>query len=90
MSQAPLLHASRCTPLLHASRCTPHAHPPAPQITTTYAPDGSGFVVPSAMAKAGVHSMTKSLAAEWGRYGLRFVAIAPGPIETGEWRALRW
>ena len=44
----------------------------------------------AAMAKAGVHSMTKSLAAEWGRYGLRFVAIAPGPIETGEWRAPRW
>lgn len=54
------------------------------QITTTYAPDGSGYVVPSAMAKAGVHAMTKSLAAEWGRYGIRFVAIAPGPIETGE------
>lgn len=37
---------------------------------------------PSAAAKAGVDNMTRSLAAEWGRYGLRFNAIAPGPIET--------
>lgn len=51
-------------------------------ITTTYAPDGSGFVAPSAAAKAGVHSLIGSLSAEWGRYGLRFVGIAPGPIET--------
>lgn len=52
------------------------------QITTLYAETGSGFVVPSAAAKAGVAAMTKSLAAEWGRYGIRFVGIAPGPIET--------
>jgi 2,4-dienoyl-CoA reductase len=52
------------------------------QITTTYAETGSGYVVPSAVAKAGVAAMTKSLAAEWGKYGLRFVGIAPGPIET--------
>lgn len=52
-------------------------------ITTTYAPDGSGYVVPSAAAKAGVHALTGSLAAEWGaKYGIRFVALAPGPIET--------
>lgn len=51
-------------------------------ITTTYAPDGSGYVVPSAAAKSGVHALLKSLAAEWGHYGLRFVGIAPGPIET--------
>jgi 2,4-dienoyl-CoA reductase len=51
-------------------------------ITTTYAPDGSAFVVPSAAAKSGVHALTRSLAAEWGKYGLRFVGIAPGPIET--------
>lgn len=43
---------------------------------------GSGYVLPSAAAKAGVAAMTKSLAAEWGRHGLRFVGIAPGPIET--------
>jgi len=51
-------------------------------ITTTYASTGSGFVVASACAKAGVEAMVKSLAAEWGKYGLRFVGIAPGPIET--------
>ncbi|CAB3978576.1 Hypothetical predicted protein [Paramuricea clavata] len=51
-------------------------------ISTVYAQTGSGFVVPSAAAKSGVETMTKSLAAEWGRYGMRFNAIAPGPIET--------
>jgi 2,4-dienoyl-CoA reductase len=51
-------------------------------ISTIYADTGSGFVVPSASAKAGVENLTKSLAAEWGRYGLRFNCIAPGPIET--------
>ena len=51
-------------------------------ITTTYAQSGSGYVVPSAASKAGVDAMAKSLAAEWGRYGLRFNVIAPGPIET--------
>ncbi|XP_042878980.1 2,4-dienoyl-CoA reductase [(3E)-enoyl-CoA-producing], mitochondrial-like isoform X2 [Penaeus japonicus] len=51
-------------------------------ITTTYTRSGSGFVSPSASAKAGVETLTRSLAAEWGRYGLRFNCIAPGPIET--------
>lgn len=51
-------------------------------ITTTYAPEGSGWVAPSAMAKAGVHALTRSLAVEWGRHGIRCVGIAPGPIET--------
>lgn len=51
-------------------------------ITTTYAESGSAFVVPSAAAKAGVEALIKSLAAEWGRYGMRFVGIAPGGIET--------
>ena len=52
-------------------------------ITTTYAPHGSGYVAPSAMAKAGVHALTGSLAAEWGaKHGIRFVGLAPGPIET--------
>ena len=51
-------------------------------ITTVYAATGSGFVVPSAAAKAGVETLTKSLSAEWARYGMRFNAIAPGPIET--------
>ena len=43
---------------------------------------GSPFVVPSAMAKAGVHVMTQSLAVEWGRHGIRLNAIAPGTIPT--------
>uniref|UniRef100_A0A673CRH7 2,4-dienoyl-CoA reductase [(3E)-enoyl-CoA-producing], mitochondrial n=1 Tax=Sphaeramia orbicularis TaxID=375764 RepID=A0A673CRH7_9TELE len=51
-------------------------------ITTIYAESGSGFVVPSASAKAGVEALYKSLAAEWGRYGLRFNIIQPGPIRT--------
>ncbi|XP_018431780.1 PREDICTED: 2,4-dienoyl-CoA reductase, mitochondrial [Nanorana parkeri] len=51
-------------------------------ITTIYAESGSGFVVPSASAKAGVEALCKSLAAEWGRYGIRFNVIQPGPIRT--------
>ncbi len=51
-------------------------------ITTTYAESGSGYVVPSAVAKAGVLNMTRSLAVEWGKRGIRFNAIAPGPIPT--------
>ena len=50
--------------------------------TTTYASTGSGYVLPSACAKAGVECMIKSLGAEWGRDGMRFVGIAPGPIPT--------
>lgn len=51
-------------------------------ITTIYAESGSGFVVPSASAKAGVDAFCKSLAGEWGRYGMRFNVIQPGPIKT--------
>uniref|UniRef100_A0A1A8H0V4 2,4-dienoyl-CoA reductase [(3E)-enoyl-CoA-producing], mitochondrial n=1 Tax=Nothobranchius korthausae TaxID=1143690 RepID=A0A1A8H0V4_9TELE len=51
-------------------------------ITTIYAESGSGFVAPSASAKAGVEALYKSLAAEWGRYGHRFNIIQPGPIKT--------
>jgi NAD(P)-dependent dehydrogenase (short-subunit alcohol dehydrogenase family) len=58
-------------------------------ISTTYAWTGSGWVVPSAMAKAGVLAMTKSLAFEWGKYGIRLNAIAPGPFPTkGAWDRL--
>jgi NAD(P)-dependent dehydrogenase (short-subunit alcohol dehydrogenase family) len=58
-------------------------------IATTYATSGSGYVVPSAAAKAGVVAMTKSLAAEWGKYGIRLNAIAPGPFPTeGAWSRL--
>ncbi|HET9180913.1 MAG TPA: SDR family oxidoreductase [Candidatus Angelobacter sp.] len=51
-------------------------------ITTIYAESGSPYVVPSAVAKAGVLNMTRSLAVEWGKRGIRFNAIAPGPIPT--------
>lgn len=51
-------------------------------IVTTYAWMGSAFVVPSASAKAGVLAMTRSLAVEWGIYGIRLNAIAPGPFPT--------
>lgn len=58
-------------------------------IVTTYATTGSGWVVPSAMAKAGVLTMTKSLAFEWARHGIRLNAIAPGPFPTkGAWERL--
>jgi len=60
-------------------------------IVTTYASAncGSGFVVPSACAKAGVLAMTTSLAVEWGKYHIRLNAIAPGPFPTeGAWSRL--
>lgn len=58
-------------------------------ISTTYAWTGSGWVVPSAMAKAGVLAMTKSLAFEWADHGIRLNAIAPGPFPTkGAWERL--
>lgn len=58
-------------------------------IVTTYAWTGSGYVVPSAMAKAGVLAMTRSLAVEWGNRGIRLNAIAPGPFPTpGAWDRL--
>jgi NAD(P)-dependent dehydrogenase (short-subunit alcohol dehydrogenase family) len=60
-------------------------------IVTTYAAAncGSGFVVPSACAKAGVLALTRSLAVEWGKYQIRLNAIAPGPFPTeGAWSRL--
>jgi NAD(P)-dependent dehydrogenase (short-subunit alcohol dehydrogenase family) len=51
-------------------------------ILTTWVWSGSAFVVPSAMSKTAIHAMTQSLATEWGRYGLRFNAIAPGLFPT--------
>ncbi|HYA97230.1 MAG TPA: SDR family oxidoreductase [Methylomirabilota bacterium] len=60
-------------------------------IVTTYAAtnSGSGFVLPSACAKAGVLAMTRSLAVEWAKYHIRLNAIAPGPFPTeGAWSRL--
>ena len=51
-------------------------------ILVTWVHTGSPYVVPSAMSKAGLHVMTKSLAVEWGRHGIRLNAIAPGPFPT--------
>ena len=58
-------------------------------IGATYSWTGSGYVVPSAMGKAGVLIMTRSLASEWGKYGIRLNVIAPGPFPTeGAWSRL--
>ena len=58
-------------------------------VTTTYAFTGSGYVVPSAAAKGGVLTLTKSIAAEWAKYNIRCNAVAPGPFPTeGAWSRL--
>lgn len=51
-------------------------------IVVTWVDTGSPFVVPSAMSKAGLDAMTKSLAVEWGPKKIRLNAIAPGVIPT--------
>src|ERR1700732_552450 len=51
-------------------------------ISATYASVGSAYVVPSAVSKAGVEALTRSLAVEWGDRNIRMNAIAPGPIPT--------
>jgi NAD(P)-dependent dehydrogenase (short-subunit alcohol dehydrogenase family) len=51
-------------------------------IIVTWVRNGGPFVTPSAMSKAAVQAMTMSLAAEWGRYGIRLNAIAPGEMPT--------
>ena len=58
-------------------------------IATTYAFTGSGYVVPSAAAKGGVVSLTKSIASEWAKYKIRCNAVAPGAFPTkGAWDRL--
>lgn len=51
-------------------------------ISTTYAPTGTIYTVPSAVSKAGTEALLKSLAVEWAPYGMRFVGVRPGPIYT--------
>ena len=58
-------------------------------ILTTWVWTSSPYVVPSAMSKSGINAMTKSLAAEWGKYGIKVNGIAPGPFPTkGAWERL--
>uniref|UniRef100_A0A914D392 2,4-dienoyl-CoA reductase n=1 Tax=Acrobeloides nanus TaxID=290746 RepID=A0A914D392_9BILA len=51
-------------------------------ITTPYARHGAAFVMPSAISKAGVENLNRSLATEWAKHGMRFNVIAPGPVPT--------
>ena len=71
-----------CTLAFGRHRLTTKAPGAVVSILATYAWTGSAFVLPSACAKAGVMAMTRSLAVEWGRAGIRLNAIAPGPIPT--------
>jgi NAD(P)-dependent dehydrogenase (short-subunit alcohol dehydrogenase family) len=58
-------------------------------IVATYASSGSGYVVPSSVSKAGVLNLTQALGSEWGKYGIRLNALAPGPFPTeGAWSRL--
>jgi NAD(P)-dependent dehydrogenase (short-subunit alcohol dehydrogenase family) len=85
-----VLHGTAYVTLGCGKRWLADKHPAAVlSIVTTYAWTGSAYVVPSAMAKAGVLAMTRSLAVEWGGRGVRLNAIAPGPFPTpGAWERL--
>jgi NAD(P)-dependent dehydrogenase (short-subunit alcohol dehydrogenase family) len=85
-----VLHGSAYMTLACGKRWIAEARPAnVLSIVTTYAWTGSAYVVPSAMAKAGVLAMTRSLAVEWGPKGIRLNAIAPGPFPTkGAWDRL--
>lgn len=85
-----VLHGSAYVTLACGKRWLSEARPATVlSIVTTYAWTGSAYVVPSAMAKAGVLALTRSLAVEWGGRGVRLNAIAPGPFPTeGAWSRL--
>ncbi len=77
-----LMGTLQCT-MACGRRWLKSAHPGTVlSISATYAPVGSAYVVPSAVSKAGVEALTRSLAVEWGNRGIRMNAIAPGPIPT--------
>jgi len=85
-----VLHGAAYATLACGRRWLAESHPGnVLSIVTTYAWTGSAYVAPSAMAKAGVLAMTRSLAVEWGGRGVRLNAIAPGPFPTpGAWERL--
>src|SRR3984957_16275061 len=77
-----LMGTLHCT-LACGRRWLAHKHPGTVlSISAPYAPVGSAYVVPSAVSKAGVDALTRSLAVEWGDRNIRLNAIAPGPIPT--------
>ncbi len=85
-----VMHGTAYVTLACGKRWLAEGHPGnVLSIVATYAETGSPFVVPSAMAKAGVLAMTRSLAVEWGGRNIRLNAIAPGPFPTeGAWSRL--
>ena len=85
-----VMHGTAYVTLACGKRWLAETHPGnVLSIVATYAETGSPYVVPSAMAKAGVLAMTRSLAVEWGGRGIRLNAIAPGPFPTeGAWARL--